>query len=403
VGRTGRLTPVAELEPVFLAGTTVARASLHNFAEIAAKDVRVGDTVLVQKAGEIIPQVLAVVAERRPPGATPLSWPAVCPVCASAVVVERRRDPSGKDNTGHYCPNPACPAQVRARLVHFAQREALDIRGLGDAVADRLAGTLGLARPDQLFALRPEQLAPLEMEPDERGVLRTFGAKNAANLVAALAAARTRGLAAVLFGLGVRDLGGKLAADLAARFRTWDALLAFARAYVDGAPAARWCCRAFDGRDELAALAETAGLGPAAGATVAELHARFAAAGHLPLDGVNRTTADTVFAQLAAPALVAVVEGLRAAGVSLDHAGPAVTAVAGVDGRSFVLTGTLPTLTRDQAAALIAAAGGVVKESVSKKTHYVVAGADAGSKLAKAQALGVPVLDEAGLRTLLGG
>jgi DNA ligase (NAD+) len=403
VGRTGRLTPVAELEPVFLAGSTVARATLHNFAELAAKDVRAGDTVLVQKAGEIIPQVLEVVAERRPPGAVAVPWPETCPVCASAVVVERRRDPSGKENIGHFCPNPACPAQVRARLVHFAQREAMDIRGLGEAVGDRVVAALGVTRPDQLFALTAAQLAPLAMEPDERGVQRTFGAKHAANLVAALATARARGLAAVLFALGVHGLGSKLASDLAVRFRTWDALLAFAKAYLDGNAVARWSCRAFDGRDELSALVDAAGYGPAGDATMAALNTRFADKGHQPLEGVNRTTADTVFVQLAAPALMKVVDGLRSAGVALEHAGVAVQEVAGVAGRTFVLTGTLPTLTRDQAAALIEAAGGVVKDSVSKKTHFVVAGDEAGSKLTKAQALGVPVLDEAGLRALLAG
>lgn len=382
VGKTGRLTPVAELELVFIAGTTVSRASLHNFGEIHAKDVRIGDWVVVQKAGEIIPQVVAVDLSRRPVDVRAVVEPTACPTCASAVVVERRTDPSGKENIGHFCSNPACPDQVRERLRHFGSRDCLDIRGLGSAVIDKLVGTLGVTRPDQLYHLTIDQLAPLELEDDKRGSKRTLGPKNAANLVQALGESKARGLAKVLAGLAVRDLGTKLAEDLATRFGSWDALLAFARAYLAG--------------DRSTVLAVRKGLKKAEKAEAEAL-------GVEPLAGVDETTAESVFRQLTAPAMVAIVAGLAAAGVDLSGGSPVVAAVAGVAGKTFVLTGTLPTLGRSEAEAKIKAAGGKTSGSVSKKTDYVVAGEEAGSKLAKAQSLGVAVIDEAGLLALLGG
>ncbi len=391
VGRTGKLTPVAELDPVFLAGTTVSRASLHNFAELSAKDVRVGDTVMAQKAGEIIPQVIAVELSRRPSDAVPFPWPSVCPVCATAVITDRRADAaeqeSGKQTVTHFCPNPACPAQVRERLRHFGARDAMDIRGLGDAVVDALVTQRGVTTPDQLYTLDVAGLATLTLAADNDEVTRTFGPKNAANLLAALAASKGKGLAAVLAGLGVHDLGVKLSEDLAARFGSWEALRDFARAYLAGERTAVLTIR----KQQRKAEQEEA-----------------AALGVVALPGIDETTAETVFRQIVASLGEAqvvgdVMDGLARAGVDLTARTRVTAAVAGVAGKTFVLTGTLPTLSRSDAEARIVAAGGKTGGAVSKKTAYVVAGEDAGSKLAKAQELGVPVIDEARLLALLSG
>ena len=382
VGKTGKLTPVAELEPVFVAGTTVSRASLHNFAELTAKDIRIGDTVVVQKAGEIIPQVVAVDLGKRSPHAKPVPWPTTCPTCASGVVEVRRMDPSGKENVSHFCPNPVCPDQVRERLRHFGSRDALDIKGLGAAVVDKLVERLGVTRPDQLFSLRAEQLATLHLETDINGTSRVFGAKNAANLIEALTAAKGKGLAHVLSGLTIDGLGTKLSEDFASRFGDWERLKAFAQSYLAG--------------ERAATLTIHKGLRKADKAEAEAL-------GIVPMAGVDEVTADAVFRQLIASEMQSILDGLAAVGVSLQSIRAVTKNVAGVAGKTFVLTGTLPTLSRDAAEALIVAAGGTCTGSVSKKTSYVVAGEDAGSKLAKAQALGVAVLDEAGLHALLAG
>ncbi len=378
VGKTGRITPVAVLDPVLLAGTTVSRASLHHFGEVARKDIRIGDTVLVEKAGEIIPQVVAVVPEARPADARIPQPPTECPSCGGPVVAE-----TGPDGAlSHRCPNPLCPAQVRARLVHFAGRSAMDIRGLGGAVVDQLLAA-GLVRgPADLYALTAEQLAPLAMEPDARGAQRTFGPKNAAKLVEGLAASRERGLARVLTGLSVPRLGEKLAADLAARFTTWTALLAFARAYL-----------AEDRTAVLAVIKKKTKV----------IEEERAALGVVPIDGVDADTAGPVFRDLTAPGLTALMDTLANAGVRLDQPRSEVRAVAGISGRTFVLTGTFPGLERSAVEARITAAGGTCTGSVSKRTSVVVAGADAGSKLSKAQELGIPVWAPGDLLALLDG
>ncbi len=336
VGKSGKLTPVAVLEPVQLAGTTVSRASLHNFPEIARKDVRIGDTVLVEKAGEIIPQVVSVVLGLRPAGAAPVQAPTACPACASVPVV---------DDVFISCPNPTCPAQVRERLRHFASRGAMDIEGLGEAVVDQVVTHCGVASPADLFRLTVERLADLER----------MGGKSAANLVAGLAAAKGRGLARVLAGLALSHVGEKLSEDLSARFGNATRLLVIT--------------------------------------DPAEL---------MQIDGVAERTASIVLAQLASPSVRQLFADLAAVGVILEHRGALVQQIAGVAGKTFVLTGTLPTLTRPEAEQLIKAAGGKTSGSVSKKSDFVVAGDEAGSKLTKAQALGLTVLDEAGLRALLG-
>jgi DNA ligase (NAD+) len=403
VGKTGRLTPVAELTPVFIAGSTVARASLHNFAEIRAKDIRVGDTVVVQKAGEIIPQVVSVDLGRRPPGAAEIAWPTRCPTCGSVVVIEQRSDPSGKLNVSHYCANFSCPDQVRERLRHFGSRDAMDIRGLGTAVVDRLVDGLGVDRPHLLYGLRSEQLTGLEIEPDVNGVQRSFGAKSAANLLAALEQSKSRGLAKVLTGLAVANLGEKLAADLAARFASWDRLKAFALAYLGDDPRAVLTIRKNMRKDALLGYAQRMGLRCEAKATKEEIWQLVLQAGVAPLAGIDETVADMVFAALTNPAMLKVLDGLAEVGVSLEEQAVATAVRPAVAGKTFVLTGTLPTLTRDEAEALIKAAGGSCTGAVSKRTDFLVAGEAAGSKLAKATGLGVPILDEAGLRALLSG
>jgi DNA ligase (NAD+) len=346
VGKSGKLTPVAELEPVFLAGTTVTRASLHNFPEVERKDVRLGDTVLVEKAGEIIPQVVAVVAEERPDGARKVPRPKRCPACEAEVVEE---------DIFIRCPNPSCPAQLRERLRHFASRGAMDIEGCGPAVIDQAVDKLGVRTPADLFALTVEQLEGLER----------MGRRSAENLVGALARAKQRGLAKVLTGLALNQVGEKLGEDLAAHFGSADALLAVADLYAKDRDAA------------IAAMKQ--------------------------VEQVADTTATTVLEELANPAVRKVIADLQAHGVDMTAEKTVQREVEGVAGKTFVLTGTLPTLTRPEAEAMIKAAGGRCSGSVSKKTDYVVAGAEAGSKLTKAQELEVRILDEKGLRELLGG
>ncbi|MEK7415485.1 MAG: NAD-dependent DNA ligase LigA [Planctomycetota bacterium] len=345
VGKSGKLTPVAVLDPVFLAGTTVARASLHNFPEIERKDVRIGDTVLVEKAGEIIPQVVEVVLARRPKDAKRVPIPQVCPACGAKPEA---------DEVFIHCPNPACPAQVRERLRHFASRQAMNIDGLGEALIDQVVTRLGVSTPADLFALSAERLATLER----------MGERSAASLITGLSAAKQRGLARVLAGLALELIGEKLSEDLAARYGTADRLLALASAHAAGDPA------------PLLDLQQ--------------------------IDGVAERTARLVLDQLANPAVRDSILALGTAGVVLEHRGDQVRQVAGVAGKTFVLTGTMPSLTRPEGEQLIKAAGGKTSGAVSKKTDYVVAGAEAGSKLTKAQELGVTIIDEAGLKKLLG-
>lgn len=349
VGKSGKLTPVAELDPVLVAGTTVSRASLHNFKELALKDVRLGDLVLIEKAGEIIPQVVGAVLEERPDDAVAIQPPESCPACGTTVVAEE---------IFYYCPNPTCPAQIRERLVHFASRQAMDIDGCGPAVIDQLVDHLQVATPADLYELDVTGLVGLER----------FGQRSAEKLVAAITASKDRGLARVLTGLAIRHVGSRTAAELAAYFGDVEVLLDTAQAYADG--------------DEtvIARLAPATGCGP--------------------IEGLARTTGDVIFPSLARQAVREVLAALRGHGVRLT-ADQQDGQVDGVAGKRFVLTGTLPTLKRSEAAERIKAAGGKVSGSVSKKTDYVVAGTEAGSKLAKAEQLGVAQLDEDGLLRLL--
>lgn len=351
VGKSGKITPVAELDPVLLAGTTVQRASLHNFVEIDRKDVRIGDTVMVEKAGDIIPQVVDVDLSKRQDDARKIHRPLTCPACATPVVTEE---------IFVYCPNPACPAQRRERLKHFASRRAMAIDGMGESLIDQLVETHDIARPDELFELTQDDLAGLER----------MGEKSAANVVRSLEIAKGRGLAKVLHALAIRHVGETMSEDLASYFGSAKALLEFAGRYVAADPEA------------IRTVAPDSGGGA--------------------IEGLARKTADSIFTELDSPAVRAVFEGLARAGVKLEATSAPRAEITGVAGKTFVLTGTLPTLKRDAAGEMIKSAGGKISGSVSKKTDFVVAGEEAGSKLDKAKELGVAVIDEAELLRMLG-
>jgi DNA ligase (NAD+) len=340
VGRTGALTPVARLEPVFVGGVTVTNATLHNQQEIDRKDVRVGDWVIVRRAGDVIPEVVASVPERRTaelPRFDLLERYPTCPVCGSHVVREEG-EAVARCSGGLFC-----PAQRKQALLHFAGRRAMDIEGLGDKLVDQLVDAGIVKTPADVYKLGLAALANLPRMAD----------KSAANLLAAIDGSRRTTLARFIFALGIRNVGEATARDLARRLGSLDALLE--------------------------ADAESLQQVPDVGPVVARSIVDFFAEPH------NRE----------------VIEQLRAAGVSWEEGAPAAPPSGPASGKTFVLTGSLPTMSRDEAKALIEVHGGKVSGSVSKKTDYVVAGTEAGSKLDKAQALEVPILDEDGLRTLL--
>ena len=343
VGRTGKLTPVAKLAPVFVGGTTVSNATLHNEDEARRKDVRIGDTVIVRRAGDVIPEVVGVIAERRPPDAgEPFDLyqrlGGQCPVCGSAIVREEG-EVDWRCSGGLFC-----PAQRKQAILHFASRRAMDVEGLGDKLVDQLVDS-GLVRTlPKLYQLDLAELS----------VLERMGEKSAQNLLAGLAKSKQTTLGRFLFSLGIRHVGETTAKDLARHFGQVDRLM-------DASPEQ---------------LLEVPDVGPVVAQSIR-----------------------TFFDQ---PHNREVVEQLRAAGIHWqDTDGTADTRPKPLAGKTLVLTGTLPVLSREEAKELIEAAGGKVAGSVSKKTDYVVAGTEAGSKLDKAQALGVAVLDEAGLRALL--
>jgi len=339
VGRTGKLTPVAKLEPVFVGGTTVSNATLHNVFELRRKGVRVGDRAIVRRAGDVIPEVVGRVPGPRAGYVPNFRMPRACPVCGSRV----SREKGGID---HRCSGGLfCAAQRKQALLHFAGRRAMDIEGLGDRLVDQLVDG-GLIRTlPELYTLGLAKLSALERMAD----------KSAANLLAGLAKSKTTTLARFLYALGIRHVGETTAKDLARHFGGIDRLM---------------------------------------DATVEQL---------LEVNDVGPVVAQSLRTFFDQPHNREVVEQLRAAGISWpEHDGTASTEPLPLAGQTFVLTGTLPVLTRDEAKALIEAAGGKVAGSVSKKTHFVVAGEDAGNKLDKARELGVTVLEEAGLRTLLG-
>lgn len=370
VGRTGVLTPVAEFDPVTVAGSTIARATLHNLDEIRRKDVRVGDTIVVHKAGDVIPEVVGPVADKRPAGAEPWEMPAACPACGSPVVHE-------DGEVAYRCVSLDCPAQLKERLLHWVSRGCMDVDGVGDELVDKMIEAGLLHDVADFYRLTVDDIAGLDTgrtylkDDKKRGVQAgdpiRVGATIAQKVIDELAASRSQPLGRVLFALGIRHVGKSVGELLAKRFLTIDALVA--------------------ANEE--DIAQIDGIGPKIAASVKEF--------------------------LAVPENLRVLERLRQAGLALEEdlgaaaaAASAQTGVAGelveaqpLAGLTFVLTGALELRTRDEAGAALKALGAKVTGSVSKKTSFLVAGPKAGSKLTKAESLGVPVLDEAALEQIL--
>lgn len=340
VGRTGVLTPAAVLEPVRLAGTTVSRATLHNIDFIRERGIMIGDTVAVRKAGDIIPEIVEACPEKRDGSERPFSMPERCPSCGEPVT---RDETGGGEGAAYRCTNSACPAQLSRSLEHFASKDAMNIEGLGPQIIELLISA-GLVRtaPD-LYELKPEQLVSLER----------MGELSARNLTDAISRSKTAGLERLIYALGIRNIGEVAAAAMAARFGT-----------LDGCIAATY--------DELCSI-----------------------------EDFGDITARCVLNFFSHPQNIELCRRLTAAGLVTEST--AKKADDTLVGQTFVLTGTLPNMTRDEASALIKAHGGKVSGSVSKKTSYVVAGEEAGSKLTKARELGVAVIDEAALLSMLGG
>lgn len=337
VGRTGTLTPVARLKPVFVGGATVSNVTLHNMDEIERNDIRVGDTVVVRRAGDVIPEVVKVSIERRPKGTRPIELPSRCPVCNSPV--ERVAGEAAARCTGGF----TCRAQRQEALGHFASRRALDIEGLGDKLIEQLVEQKLVSSPDDLYSLTSATLAGLER----------MGEKSAANLLAAIERSKATTLPRFLFALGIRDVGEATALALARHFGSLESLMA----------------------TDAAAIQEVPDVGP--------------------------IVAEHVAAFLAAPAHRKVIARLRALGVHWANVEATPAALAPLTGKSFVVTGTLASMSREEAQERLRALGAKVSSSVSAKTAYLVHGADPGSKLAKASALGVPLLDEQAFLDLL--
>lgn len=344
IGRTGALTPVAELDPVFVGGSTVARATLHNEDELRRKDIRIGDRVLVEKAGEVIPAVVRVVTEKRTGRETPFVFPKECPECGTPA---SREQTTGGEGVVWRCGNPDCPAQIRGRIEHFCARGAMDIEGGGEAMVRQLVDT-GLVRDvADLYRLKVEEVAALDRQGD----------KSAKNFINAINTSRQRELWRLVFGLGILHVGTSVAKALT-------------RAYRD--------------LDELAS------------APVEQL---------TQVEDIGETIARSLWTWFGDPVNRELLRRLRQAGLawtSSNYQPPDAAATGVFSGKTFVLTGTLPHLTREAATARIEALGGKVSSSVSKKTDFVLAGEDAGSKLEKAQQLGIRVLSEAEFLALAG-
>jgi len=338
VGRTGAVTPVARLEPVFVGGVTVSNATLHNMHELHRRDVRVGDTVIIRRAGDVIPEVVKVIIDRRPRGAEVVKEPTRCPVCGSAVVREQG-EAVARCTGGLFC-----PAQRAESLKHFASRRALDIDGLGSKLIEQLVGLGRIGTPVDLYCLQKEQLVELER----------MGEKSADNLLKSIEKSKKTTLSRFLYGLGIREVGEATASSLAAYYGKLGAIM--------------------DASEE--DLQEVPDVGPVVAARIR----------HFFDEAHNRD----------------VIKRLIASGVTWDESEPISKPTDGhLAGKIFVLTGTLSGVSRGEAKDRILAAGGKVTGSVSKKTDYVVAGNKAGSKLTKARNLGIAILNEVELEKLL--
>ena len=341
VGRTGAVTPMAVMEPVHLAGTTVQRATLHNRDRVTELDIRVGDTVIIRKAGEIIPEVVRVLTELRPDSTQPYQMPSHCPECNSDLI-----RPANEAITR--CVNSSCPAILRGSLIHWASRDALDIRGLGEKIVTLLIDNGLVKSIADLYNLTVEQIASLER----------MGVKSADNLVKAISASKNQAYARVLYGLGIRYVGSVNAQILAQNFPTIKKL---------------------------------------SRASIPDLESVY---------GIGEEIAQSVFQWSKNPSNIALIESLQAEGISFSTSTSSLNNVATTNkiaGQNFVITGTLPTLKRNETQAMIEQAGGKVTSSVSSKTNYLVVGENAGSKLAKAQQLNIPQLNEKQLLELLDG
>ncbi len=337
VGRTGALTPVARLAPVSVGGVTVTNATLHNEDEVRRKDIRIGDSVIVRRAGDVIPEVVANILERRPADAREFVMPEVCPVCGSAIV--RPEEESVARCSGGWV---KCAAQRKAGLLHFVSRRAMDIEGLGEQLVEQLVDRGLVTTPADFYRLGLTALAELER----------MAQKSAQNVLDALQRSKSTTLARFIYGLGIRHVGESTAKSLARHFGQLDALLQASEAQI------------------------------------------------LEVEDIGPVVAQSILSFLSDPLNRELIEQLRAAGIHWEEQAVERRALH-LAGKTFVLTGTLPTLKRDEAQTMIEAAGGKVAGSVSKKTSFVVAGEEAGSKLAKAEELGIPVIDENGLMKLL--
>ncbi|MEI6064544.1 MAG: NAD-dependent DNA ligase LigA, partial [Pseudanabaena sp. ELA748] len=338
VGRTGTLTPVAELRPVLLAGTTVSRATLHNSDRLAELDLHLGDTAIVRKAGEIIPEVVRILTELRPDGATRFMMPTHCPECGNPVF-------KLEDEAATRCINRECPAIVRGEIEHWVSRDALDINGIGEKLVKQLVTENHVRSVADLYDLTSDQLQTLDR----------LGQKSADKIIAAIAQSKSKPWARVLYGLGIRHVGSVNAQNIADNFPN------------------------------------------------VELLAKSTPEAIASIFGIGEEIAQAIYEWFKQDANQNLVQRLQSAGLQFIGDKKNAQAIAlnpNIAGKTFVVTGTLPTLKRDEAKALIQSMGGKVSESVSKKTHYVVVGADAGSKLAKAQSLGVQCLSEEELMNL---
>jgi DNA ligase (NAD+) len=349
VGKTGALTPVANLKAVQLAGTTVRRASLHNFDEMRRLDVRPGDTVLIEKAGEIIPQVVEVKKEFRPAGAEPFPEPTTCPVCDSKAI---RR----KGEVALRCSNPVCPAVVREAIIHYASRGCMDIEGLGEKAVDQFLAARLIRDPADLYSLQVTDIASLDRQ----------GETSAANLVEAINGSKNRDLPRILNALAIPHVGEETAVILAKHFQSMDQLLrADLHAFLDCEPGKK---------------KETT-----------------------KIPGIARVMAVAIISDLARPERRELIRRLKDAGVNMKLLSAGQSVNLPLDGKTIVVTGTLKGFSRQQAEQAVREAGGKVSSSVSKKTDFVLAGEDPGSKLRKAQELGVEVIDEERFQKMLAG
>ena len=353
VGRTGALTPVAKLEPVTVGGVVVANATLHNEDEIKRKDVRIGDTVVVQRAGDVIPQIVSVVLEKRPHGAKPYEFPTICPACGSHAVREVNERTGEVDAVRRCTGGLVCPAQAKERLRHFVSRMAFDIEGLGEKQIEAFYDEGRIMQPADIFTLARREERRSDKLIDKKG----YGRKSVENLFKAIEARRSVPLNRLIYALGIRHVGETTARDLANAYHTWDAF----RAAVEAAVAGGHDSDAYSDIDNI--------------------------------EGIGETVVDALIDFFSEPHNIRAIDELLKE-VTVQPFARVVSAQSAVAGKTVVFTGSLERMTRSEAKAQAERLGAKVAGSVSKKTDYVVAGADAGSKLAKARELGVTVMTE---------